>query len=219
MRYAASDSRRGATGLSSHPDLADPDTWTRWIEAANPAALLVAIATRLATSGLRGRVGAEDVWQETLLRAWQARRGFTWSDTPSFRRWLLRIAENCITDLLRHETAERRDFRRHVVPVDPPAGSSHPAVEGAEPWSSTTPSRVAEERERAARMRAALELVPEDLREIVRLRLFEELLIEEIAARLALGVSAVRHRFRKGADCYFAHLRALESGGSSAPTI
>jgi RNA polymerase sigma factor (sigma-70 family) len=51
-------------------------------------------------------------------------------------------------------------------------------------------------------MDSALDALPDDLREVVRLRLFEELTLEEIAARLNLGVSGVRHRFRRGGTLY-----------------
>ena len=57
-------------------------------------------------------------------------------------------------------------------------------------------------------MRQALEELPEEFREIVGLRLFEEQCLEEIAARLSLGVEGVRHRFRKGSELYVRRLRA-----------
>jgi DNA-directed RNA polymerase specialized sigma24 family protein len=57
-------------------------------------------------------------------------------------------------------------------------------------------------------MRAALAGLPDDVREVVHLRLFEQLAVEAIAQRLGLGVSAVRHRFRKGAELYQQRLTA-----------
>ncbi|MEZ6016170.1 MAG: sigma factor-like helix-turn-helix DNA-binding protein [Planctomycetota bacterium] len=72
-------------------------------------------------------------------------------------------------------------------------------------------------RERAEVMRAALESLPEALREVVRLRLFEERAVEEVAAALGLGESAVKHRFLKGLGLYRDRLRhelRSRSGGS-----
>jgi RNA polymerase sigma-70 factor (ECF subfamily) len=185
------------------PDLDDPAVWTHLIEAANPASLLIAIESRMGAE-LRQRLSAEDIWQETLLKAWNGRSGFTWQDTPSFRRWLLRIAENCIGDHRDYERAGKRDMRRNgSLPVQSGSssdgGSAGPSFE---PWGSTTPSRIASQKERAEKMRAALEGLPEDVREVVRLRLFEDLMLEEIAEKLGLGISAVRHRFRKGSELY-----------------
>ena len=58
-------------------------------------------------------------------------------------------------------------------------------------------------------MSKSLEDLPEEVREVVRLRLFEDQEIAEIAEKLSLGESAVRHRFRKGAELYRERLRAL----------
>jgi hypothetical protein len=63
----------------------------------------------------------------------------------------------------------------------------------------------------------ALEALPMEVREVVRLRLFDELSLEEIAGQLALGLSAVRHRFRKGAELYRQRLR-LALGRSECPS-
>ncbi|MBK9388249.1 MAG: sigma-70 family RNA polymerase sigma factor [Planctomycetes bacterium] len=190
------------------PNLDDPAVWTHLVEAANPASLLVAIGSRMGAE-LRARLSEEDIWQEALMKAWSARRSFTWADTPSFRRWLLRIAENCIGDHRDYELAGKRDMRRNGSLALRSGSSSDDGTSGAsfEPWGSTTPSRIASEKERAEKMRAALDRLPEELREVVRLRLFEDLLLEEIAVRLDLGISAVRHRFRKGSELYQRLLR------------
>ena len=79
----------------------------------------------------------------------------------------------------------------------------------AGPVQFTSPGRVAADREVAALMQAALDAVPEEGREVVRLRLFEDLSMEEVAARSGLGVEAVRYRFRHGLDAYRRALRRL----------
>ena len=86
-------------------------------------------------------------------------------------------------------------------------GATTTAGEGGLPAGSTTPSRLAAYREEAEVMRVALAGLPEEFREIVGLRLFEQCPLEEIAARLDLGVEAVRHRFRKGSELYVRRLR------------
>lgn len=50
--------------------------------------------------------------------------------------------------------------------------------------------------------------MPEDYREVVRLRLYEQLTVEQIADRLGIGLYAARHRFRKGAEIYEKRLTA-----------
>ena len=64
-------------------------------------------------------------------------------------------------------------------------------------------------------MRDALAALPVDVCEVVRLRLFEQLQIDEIAERLQIGPSAVRHRFRRGAELYKAALTAALAGRST----
>jgi RNA polymerase sigma-70 factor (ECF subfamily) len=75
------------------------------------------------------------------------------------------------------------------------------------PTASTTPSRLAMYREQAEVMRLALEGLPQEFREVVWLRVFEQTSLEDIAQRLSLSVSAVRHRFRKGSELYTGRLR------------
>jgi RNA polymerase sigma factor (sigma-70 family) len=81
---------------------------------------------------------------------------------------------------------------------------------------STTPSRVASYREQAQLMLRLLAELPDDLREVFRLRHFEGLELADIGQRLGLGVSAVRHRFRKASHLYLSRLQAA-SGSSCMP--
>ena len=67
---------------------------------------------------------------------------------------------------------------------------------------TSTPLRRALVRERAEVMKAALAALPGELREVVRLRVFEERCTEDVARELGIGLSAAKHRFRKGAALY-----------------
>ena len=58
-------------------------------------------------------------------------------------------------------------------------------------------------------MEKALRSLPDDVRDVVRLRLFDDLPIGEIATSLGIGESAVRHRFRAGAEMYRARVGVL----------
>ena len=197
--------------------LADADDWAAAVQGANPASLLVAIRLRMGAA-LAQYVNEDDLWQETLLRAWRTRQSFTWQGMPAFRRWLLTIADRTIADHRDHFLAQKRTAQR-TQSLDGEGGST------LDPWSSTTPSRLASERERARLMAEALATLDDEVRDVVQLRLFDELSLEEIAERLQLGISAVRHRFRKGAESYARRLRVLESTsghgrpGAGAPAL
>jgi RNA polymerase sigma-70 factor, ECF subfamily len=57
---------------------------------------------------------AEDVVQETLLRAWQLAGRLEWRDRP-IRMWLFRVARNLVVDLYRRES---RTIAVGIAPTD-----------------------------------------------------------------------------------------------------
>src|SRR5262245_60008344 len=69
---------------------------------------------------------AEDLVQETFLRAWRSRASFTSGGPGAFRAWLYRIATNACLDVLR--TRPRRILPPDVAgPADPAAPIPPPA--------------------------------------------------------------------------------------------
>jgi RNA polymerase sigma factor (sigma-70 family) len=107
------------------------------------------------------------------------------------------MVDNRIRDAADHEFALKRGGASVLG-----EGSQSASSPGGAPACSTTPSRVAMARERANAMQTALASLPDDVREVVRLRLFEELSTQEVADRLGLGLSATKHRFLRGAQLY-----------------
>lgn len=197
-----------------------PRVWDDLIDAVGPASLLVVIDARMGAR-LKRRHTAEDIWQESLLHAWRDRECIEWRGLRSFRSWLLSIIDNRIREAADMDAAQKRGGGRPEIvasALQPVGRGSATSIEAIGPAGSTTPSRIAGFREQAAAMHEALEELPDDLREVVRLRLFEQLHIDEIAERLAIGPAAVRHRFRKGAEIYHRRLRAaLTSRAATLP--
>lgn len=173
----------------------------RLVEASGPASLLLVISGWMSPA-LAARVAPEDILQEALMHAWRDRDQVALDGTPrGFRLWLLAIVKNRIHDAADRELALKRGGGAVRVPLagDGALPSSAPA------WTAmltTTPSRVAMLREQSAAMQAVLQSLPDDCREIVRLRLFEQQPIDSIAAAMGIGSSAVRHRFRRGVEIY-----------------
>ena len=174
--------------------------WDRLIEAVGPASLLAVIELRMGAA-LRRRISPEDVFQEALLQAWRDRARHEWRGLKSFRNWLLTIIDHRIHDLAEKAQAQKRGGERVTVAISALAGSDSTRAAPLA-WDSTTPSRIATYREQAEAMRAALASLPDDVQEVVRLRIFEQLSVEEIAGRLSLGVAAVRYRTPQGAELY-----------------
>lgn len=195
----------------SNPLMADsPDAWDELIESIGPASILVVIESRMSIA-LKRRLAPEDIWQEALLHAWRDRHQYTHAGPKGFRSWLLTIIDHRIHEAVVRESARKRGGGIVETPVSNLAGnrdarswSAHPPC----PLSSTTPSRVAIYREQAEAMRTALKGLPEDLRAVVRSRLFEQRTLEQTAADLGVTLAAVRYRFARGIEAYREALHA-----------
>jgi RNA polymerase sigma-70 factor (ECF subfamily) len=143
--------------------------------------------------------------------AWRDRDSLEWRGLAAFRRWLLEIARNRIHDLADHTGAKKRGDARPFSDLDDDSdGGDHYAG----PVQTTSPGRAAADREVAELLEAALAAVPEENRDVVRLRLFEDLTMEDVAARTGLGVEGVRYRFRHGLEAYRRALRRLRVDGT-----
>ena len=181
----------------------DPLAWDRLIEAVNPASVLVVIEMRM-NPALKQRVAPEDIWQETLLHVWRDRAKCNWKGLRSFRAWVLKVAENRIRDAVARQHALKRGGGTSELSLSAVGSGTRSGIANPFPGpvGSTTPSRIAIHREQAAAMKGALAALPVEVREVVHLRLFEQLSMAEIARRLDIGEAATRHRFRKGSEIY-----------------
>lgn len=134
------------------------------------------------TPALRARYQVEDLVQEILIKAYSAIPSFKAGDRRAVRSWLFTVAENTLRDAYKRVQAARRDPKREV-PV-------HSRIAGA----STTPSQGVSRDEERDRFLRVLAKLPEAHREIIRLRLYEHLSTEEVAARLGISPKNVAVR-------------------------
>jgi RNA polymerase sigma-70 factor, ECF subfamily len=118
---------------------------------------------------------AEDLTQETFLKAWTALPSLQGS--ASFRPWLFRIARNCLVD-------SRRGAR--ATPMEPLPG----AIPGAEPG----PLATAVGRESLALVQKACDRLPVHLRSALLLWTQEGLTYPEIAEALEITEETARWR-------------------------
>lgn len=163
----------------------------------------------------KGLLSAEDVWQETLVLAWTSAAQHVWKDTRTYRNWILTIAKNRIHDHARWLSREKRGggqapalFSEMGTEVGLRSGAS---LASLLPAGSTTPSRLASTNERAAQMRQALEGLTPEQATILRLHLFEEREMTDIAAELEIGLGAAWYRFRQASVAYSHLLEGLIS--------
>jgi RNA polymerase sigma-70 factor (ECF subfamily) len=142
---------------------------------------------------VRNGAVADELFQDVWQRVIGARQH--WKPEASFGTWLLRIAHNRLADhwrsLQHRPTAPAdADVRAERVP-DP-----------------HTPEQQASDAQRRQALRQALEELPQDQREVLTLRLEQELTLEEIGEITGVGRETVKSRLRYAMDKLRARLVA-----------
>lgn len=162
----------------------DPAALGHLLERLRPRIVLWA-AARL-TRSLRARVEPDDVAQLVLLAAHEGFSRFAGRTQPQLLAWIFSIAENRIRDLARHFGAAKRDAEEGIA-------AEILGARTQERFSRTSPSQVAARQEALRRMHEAIERLPEELRDILRLRDLEMRDYKEVVDRMGLAsVGAAR---------------------------
>ncbi len=152
---------------------------------------LLAYIERQIGAALRRKVEPEDILQEVSADAVRSLADVQLGDRDPFS-WLCQIAERRIIDAHRHFFgAAKRDAGREV-PLAGGRDSQSPGLIDMLAASFTTPSAVFSRNVRQARLLDALQQLPEDQREALRLRYMENLASKEIAERIGKSDAAVR---------------------------
>jgi len=142
---------------------------------------------RVAYLILGQREDAEDATQRTMLRAIEAQGSFR--GEAGLYTWLYRILVNQCKD----RKKARSRASRHVVEM--PA-----SVEYTMAADAPSAEEVMVRAQNEALVRAAIDMLPAKLREILVLRHYEDLSYEEIAAILNCPIGTVRSRLAKSRD-------------------
>ena len=144
------------------------------------------------------REAADDLAQETLLRAWRALGSFRRGS--AFYTWLYAIARNQVLSEWRRRRSVKGQAMLPIGPGasdDPDAGSSRGGA--AEPAATGPgPGEEAARRDDARRVHDALGTLDEEFREAVVLRDLDGLSYEEIAEATGAPVGTVRSRIHRG---------------------
>ena len=158
--------------------------------------LLHTLARKGLAPDLGRRLDASDLVQQTFLEASQNFERFRGKVEAEFTAWLRRILEFNLASAARdHLFRSRRAVRRETSLDD---------SRGGLPWSDrlashfSSPSLRAARLEQAARFLAALEQLPADQREAVRLRHIEGQQLDQIAERLGRSSDAAAGLLKRG---------------------
>ena len=174
---------------------------------------------------------AEDLVQETLLRAWRSRTQF--QGRSSFRAWLYRIATNASLDALASNA--RRVLPHQIAPPVDPVAASLPVPDHEIAWLQPYPDRVLDkvaprDSEPDAQLvaketielafLAAIQLLPPRQRAVLILRDVLGWSAKETASLLDTSVPSANSALQRARATMKQHLpaRRLEWAPSSAPT-
>jgi RNA polymerase sigma-70 factor, ECF subfamily len=147
---------------------------------------------------LRSRVNdahqAQDLAQETFLRAFRAARVGAYTGKANAGAWLFTIAGNCVTDHLR--TRQRRPL---LLNSELPGRTSHDA-EPDRAWTSPaeSPLAAAQHAEEASRVQQLLLQLPTEQQEVIRLKVFGGLTLDEVARATGSPLPTVKSRMAYG---------------------
>lgn len=154
-------------------------------------------AQRRIGSRLAVREDASDVVQKTLTEALQAFAAFGGVTEPEFSAWIRRIHDHNLDEAVRkHVPAERRSIRKEQRLPEPTDSVSLGWYEPAA--QQTTPSQRLIKGEKALRLAAILQSLPDAQREAVRLRHLEGWPVEQIAKELNRSLTATAGLIKRG---------------------
>ncbi|MFW6170394.1 MAG: RNA polymerase sigma factor [Planctomycetota bacterium] len=133
---------------------------------------------------LQGVLRADDVLQQTFVKAAQGIRVFQIRHDRAFRGWLKTIADNLVRDAEKRRRRERRGR---------PGGSSERRSRLRQLMcGNTSPSGRAAREEAARGIRAAMDRLSPEQQDVLRRRYFQNQTLEEIAVALGRSKDGIR---------------------------
>ena len=145
----------------------------------------------------------EDIAQETFIRAYRALAQFR--GDAQFYTWLYRIAVNtakkALMELKRNPTVSENSFKS--------ADDDETSPLENELTSSETPEALLASKEIAVMVNAAMEALPEELRQAITLREIEGLSYEEISDVMSCPIGTVRSRIFRAREAIAEKLKPL----------
>ncbi len=129
---------------------------------------------------------ADDIFQETFIKAVKVIDEGRYTDSGKFLSWILRIAHNRVLDHFRRQKSSRQ------VNESEAGYDVIGTLRFAEP--TTEDEMVHSEMEQT--IRDLVELLPEEQREVVRLRYYSKLSFQEIAEQTDVSINTALGRMR-----------------------
>ena len=156
---------------------------------------------RLLSRFIRDHAEVEDVSQEAFIKAYRALPSFR--GESAFYTWLYRIGINTAKNYLVAKG------RRAPTSTDYDASDAESFEDADQLHDINTPERLMQSRQIGQTVNAAMEALPEELRNAIVLREIEGLSYEEIAVAMACPIGTVRSRIFRAREAISARVRPL----------
>jgi RNA polymerase sigma-70 factor (ECF subfamily) len=155
---------------------------------------LQAMAQRQLESAVKPRVSASDVVQQTCLEAHRDLPGFRGETEPEFVAWLRRILSNNLAQTVQQHvfTAKRTTDKERRLETDDSTGNPQPIS------PTSTPSAKVRRQETEEELLAAIDRLPEDQREAVRVRHLQGRSLKQLAEHFGRSEVAVAGLLKRG---------------------
>ena len=140
---------------------------------------------------LRPKLDSVDLVQDALILALGGLKDFAYRNEGDFLRWLCRIAENKLQDILKRFHTDKRDIRKEISFKQEGSHTDGRLYGAAEPIGTTTPSVIMRKKEALDRLEKALDTLKPEYKEVIVLKKIEGLSHVEIAERLNKSTNAV----------------------------
>jgi RNA polymerase sigma-70 factor (ECF subfamily) len=150
---------------------------------------LLLVANQELSPALQRKIGPSDLVQETFLLVQRNLGQFRGNTEQELLAWARAILLNNIHDVQRSYRAQRRDAARE----QPLGGDSALGIAPAEPPADTIgPGAAVVARETSDALQRAIQRLPDEYRQVLRLRTWERLSFAEVGQRMARSADAAR---------------------------
>ena len=131
---------------------------------------------------------ADDIFQETFLKAIQKLQMRKYSPSGKFNAWMIRIAHNAIMDWYRRQKA------KHLIDTDGDELFIAQMVDGMQ--METSREDIMNNAQVLNDVRSLIDYLPETQREIVKMRYYQNLSFKEIAEQTGVSINTSLGRMR-----------------------
>ena len=159
---------------------------------------LLLIAQQELDKDLQAKGGASDLVQETFLKAHRHFGRFHGSTEDELLAWLRRMLLNNLADFRRLYRAT--DKRRSSREVALKTGDSSFEPGGGLAAAVPSPSKAVMSQEQTAVLQEVIDALPEDYRQVLRLRHQEDKTFEEIGTRMNRSANAARKLWARAVE-------------------